>query len=199
MDGTPNPQETPAWRTRGYLPHIDRPGLIQMVTWRLADSMSAERRRDWELLMNHPELAESRRKIQAYLDLGYGNCWLQNPAVAQVIQELLVAQDGIPYKLYAWVIMPNHVHVLVETMPGNSLGTIVKKWKGASARICNQLLGRTGEFWYREYYDRYIRDSDHFARAVQYIHENPVVAGLVKLAAEWPWSSAARLLPERAE
>jgi REP element-mobilizing transposase RayT len=64
-------------------------------------------------------------------------------------------------------------------------------------REANQILGRTGQFGFREYFDRYIRDERHFANAVQYIHENPVKAGLVENPEDWPFSSASH--PREAE
>ena len=52
------------------------------------------------------------------------------------------------------------------------------------------ILGRSGTFWFREYHDRYIRNAEHFANAIRYIEENPVAAGLVKLAKDRPFGSA---------
>jgi hypothetical protein len=85
--------------------------------------------------------------------------------------------------------MPNHVHVLVElwTMP---LGALLKAWKGASANAVNLVLGASGTVWQREYWDRYLRDEVHFRKARHYVESNPVKAGLARMAAEWPFSSA---------
>jgi REP element-mobilizing transposase RayT len=93
--------------------------------------------------------------------------------------------------------MPNHVHVLIA--PTAPLGKIVQSWKsytGRWARMHAAELGiaTSGEaFWMREYWDRYIRDEGHYRRAVDYIHRNPVVAGLCATPEGWRWSSAGYL------
>ena len=74
--------------------------------------------------------------------------------------------------------MPNHVHVLMKQLEGFPLGEIVKSWKVFTAREANAILGRTGQFWMREYHDRRIRDEKHMNRAIMYIRNNPVKAGL---------------------
>jgi len=177
------------WYTRGYLPHCDKPGTLQMVTFRLADAMPAVRRHEWEALLRIEDEREQRTKLEAYLDLGHGECALRNDGAAAVVERVLRRFDGERYRLAAWVIMPNHVHALVElwTMP---LGALLKAWKGASAHAVNLALGGGGTLWQREYWDRYIRDEEHFRKACRYIETNPVKAGLARLAAEWPFSSA---------
>jgi putative transposase len=100
--------------------------------------------------------------------------------------------DGERYRLMAWCIMPNHVHVLIETVAAFRLDQVLHSWKSYTAQKANEALGRKGPFWAREYYDRYIRDDQHFADAVAYIEQNPVKAGLVETAAAWRYSSAAR-------
>ncbi len=86
--------------------------------------------------------------------------------------------------------MPNHVHILIEVFNGFSLSEIIHSWKSFSANQINKLLNRTGQVWMMEYFDRYIRDYEHFDKVVNYIHNNPVKAGLVKNPAEYRWSSA---------
>ena len=92
-------------------------------------------------------------------------------------------------ELGAFVIMPNHVHVMIETRMGFPLQEILHSWKSFTANQANKLLGRSGEFWQREYFDRYIRNAEHYVQAVGYIEENPVKAGLAKVKMDWPWSS----------
>jgi REP element-mobilizing transposase RayT len=94
------------------------------------------------------------------------------------------------YRLQAWTIMPNHVHVLISSMTGFPVGTVVSSWKRFSARQANARLGRTGAFWQDDYWDRFIRNDEHFAATVSYIDANPVKAGLVDAAPLWPWGSA---------
>ncbi len=96
------------------------------------------------------------------------------------------------YRLLAWVIMPNHVHVLIDPM--TKLARIVQAWKSVSAHRILPLLGadRPRVLWQREYWDRFIRDERHCQQAMAYIHANPVTAGLVMNGAEWRWGSAGR-------
>ena len=97
--------------------------------------------------------------------------------------------------MLAWCLMPNHVHVVMEPLAAYPLGGIVRSWKTFTARRANAVLGRTGAFWYEDYFDRFMRDEDHFSRTVHYVEENPVKAGLVAAAADWRWSSARRRKP----
>jgi REP element-mobilizing transposase RayT len=177
------------WHTRGYLPHCDVPGILQMVTFRQADAMPASRRNEWEALLKIKDEREKRIKVEAYLDLGYGSCVLKQPPLALAVEQAILRFDGRRYRLVAWVIMPNHVHAVVEpwSLP---LGELLRAWKGVSANAANRLLGRSGQLWQEEYWDRYIRDEAHFRKAVRYIESNPVKAGLACAAAEWPFGSA---------
>ena len=77
--------------------------------------------------------AERYRRIERYLDAGYGDCWLRRPEIATLVQDALLHFDGIRYRLLAWVVMPNHVHLLIETEPGFPLPGVVQSWKGFTA------------------------------------------------------------------
>jgi REP element-mobilizing transposase RayT len=88
------------------------------------------------------------------------------------------------------VIMPNHAHWLMRPMPGWALSDIMKSVKGSSARLINNRLGRKGAVWMADYFDRYIRGANHFEKAVRYIENNPVKAGLCCASEDWPFSSA---------
>jgi REP element-mobilizing transposase RayT len=177
------------WYSSKYLPHFDCPGAQQYVTYRLVDSLPAERKSEWAAILNVEDKLEKQRQLECYLDLGRGACHLRNSRLAEVVQENLWHHDGVQYRLLAWVIMPNHVHALIEVWQ-TPLGEILKGWKGYTSKIANKFLGCEGAFWQDDYFDRYIRDEDHYRRVVSYIENNPVKAGLVRLAAEWPWSSA---------
>jgi putative transposase len=98
--------------------------------------------------------------------------------------------DGKRYSLLAWCVMPNHVHVLVETRPDHRMGRIVHSWKSYTGVAANRLLSRTGAFWAREYFDRFMRDEDHVARTAAYIEGNPVKARLCENVSDWRFSSA---------
>jgi putative transposase len=178
------------WNQRGYLPHFDADTLIQFITFRLADSLP--KAIFDELTAAGSGSADLRQRIEATVDSGLGSCALRDPVVATMVQDALRHVDGERYKLFAWTIMPNHVHVPIEQNMGFPLGDIARSWKSFTAKTANKQLGRTGVFWEPDYFDRYIRDQAHFDAAVHYIHENPVKAGLVARAADWRWSSAWR-------
>jgi REP element-mobilizing transposase RayT len=133
---------------------------------------------------------ERRRRIEAYLDTGVGTAWLKNRDVASVVQGALLFFDGLRYRLPAWVVMPNHVHVLLKAESGNSLSSILHSWKSYTSNKANKLLRRQGEFWQEDYFDRYIRNAEHFQYAIDYIENNPVKAGLCGKRADWEFSSA---------
>jgi len=91
--------------------------------------------------------------------------------------------------------MPNHIHALIETQEGFPLADVLHSWKSFTSHKANELLRRNGEFWQREYLDRYVRNAEHYEKVVAYIEENPVKAGLVRLKTDWPWSSARFRIP----
>jgi len=98
--------------------------------------------------------------------------------------------DGTRYSLLEWCVMPNHVHVLVRPDTGRGLAEVVGGWKSWSAREANRVIGRTGVFWAPDYFDRFIRDSEHLDACRAYIRHNPVTAGLVAAPQDWLWGSA---------
>ena len=192
------PVKTKGWYSRGYLPHFNALGALQFITFRLADSLPQEvldriERELEQMPMTEREL-ERYKKIERWLDRGLGCCALRHPQMALLTQEALQHADGESYRLIEWCIMPNHVHVLIEQKI--SLPKILQSWKSYTGRWAmahNVELGLgvpPGHFWMREYWDRFIRDEDHFNRVVNYIRENPVKAGLCDKASDWPWSSA---------
>ncbi len=189
-------QTTPkGWHSRGYLPHFDTPDVFQAVTFRLNDSLpqAVWERRDDSLDHRPPRFgvaALRRAAIETALDAGHGSCILRDPPVATLVQEALMAFHGRRYWLAAWVIMPNHVHALLQPWPGTGLSGILHSWKSYSAKGINALLGRTGPVWQRDYFDRFIRDAAHYERAAAYIRNNPVTAGLVDRLEDWPFGSA---------
>jgi REP element-mobilizing transposase RayT len=121
-----------------------------------------------------------------------GPLWLKDPRLARLVADSLrfgESELGL-YQLRAWVVMANHVHLVV--FPQAPLWRITKAIKGYTARQANQLLGRTGRpFWQHESFDRWVRDCYELERIVRYVEANPVKAALVRSAEEWPWSSAA--------
>jgi REP element-mobilizing transposase RayT len=188
-------------RTRGRLPHWEKESATYFITFRLADSLPksilekiASEREALVKTANqlHRELSPDERKklqrlstpiIEKYLDTGAGACHLQNPAIAEEITKTLRHFDEKRYRLFAWCVMPNHVHAVVKLFPGHTLATVVHSWKSFTARRANALLGRQGTFWQREYYDHLIRNESEFERAVNYVADNPEKAKL----RNWKW------------
>jgi putative transposase len=198
-----------AWHSRGYLPHFDDGRSIQTITYRLGDSLPAHVLAQLE----EQTLDDDKRRaaIEHYLDAGHGSCVLREPANAQTVLDTWLHSNGDRFQLHAWVVMPNHVHVLVEALNGHAMGDLVSAWKSVSARKIlpgtATVLGRIPadatedgrgpnkpvkrHLWQLDYYDRFIRNERHYRAAMDYIHQNPVKGGLVSRAADWPWSSAA--------
>jgi putative transposase len=177
------------WHQRGYLPHRDNRGLNQFVTFRLLDGLPASRRGEWEALLGIEDNRQRRTRLEEYLDRGYGECWLGQPPIAALAEAALRHFNSERYQLLAWVIMLNHVHVLVQVWE-TPLARVVQSWKGFIAREANKLLKREGSFWEREYWDTYMRDEAQLIKATSYIEQNPVKARLVTEAKARPWSSA---------
>lgn len=174
------------WHSRGYLPHFDDPALIQTVTFRLADSLPRSKQHLFEI----EDDGQKRREIEKCLNRGYGSCSLRRPEIAREVEDALLHFEGERYRMLAWVVMHNHVHAIFEPLYGFSLGEIIDSWKGHTVSVANRILGRKGHFWAKDYFDRYVRDVDHFHIAIRYVHENPVKAGIAQTAATFRWSSA---------
>src|SRR5712692_5179423 len=130
------------WHSRGYLPHFDAAEITQNVTFRLADSLPQAVLERWksEIRADSETGADSalRLRIEHYLDQGYGGCALRDARIATVVQESLLHFDGERYRLLAWVVMPNHVHLLLEMVHGYSLSSIVHSWKSFTAKEANK-------------------------------------------------------------
>jgi putative DNA methylase len=176
------------WHQRGYLPHFDAPGVTQFVTFQLHDSFPVTRRAEFEAILKEPDESAKRRKLEAWLDRGHGECWLRRPDVAGLVEKTLLAGDGGDCRMQAWVVMPYHVHLVVDVWDV-PLVKLINGWKGKTSREANKLLGRRGAFWQEDYYDTLIRDEAHLKRAIRYTEQNPAKAFLTKAVRDWPWSS----------
>jgi putative transposase len=170
------------WVSRGYLPHFDTPEVIQAVTFRLAGSLPPE------VMERFSHEADASAKVDAFLDSGHDRCLLRRPDIADLVEPALLHFDGERYRLLAWVVMPNHVHVLVQ--PGVPLADLLHSWKSFTGKAINRLIGERGQIWQPDYFDRYIRDDSHLCAARAYVEGNPVKAGLCSKAKDWRWSSA---------
>ena len=191
---------------RGHLPHWNQFGKLQFVTFRLADSLPqdklAELRADKEAFeRQHPRPWSSDTESEYYrhfgsaidrwLDAGYGACCLRFPFVRKIVEDALMHFDGQRYRIHAFVIMPNHVHVLVEPMAEYTMAEILKSWKGFTATEINKVLGTTGALWMHESYDRIIRDEEHYSHVLQYIANNPKALN----ASEYTWRDGLPTVP----
>ena len=174
------------WYVPRKLPHFDAPEVEQAITFRLADALP----RNVGLARRDEGDAAYRRRIAAALDAGYGACLLSDAALASIVEAALLDGAGRRYDLIAWVIMPNHVHVLIVPAVGYRLPDIVHAWKSWTAKAVNRHRGAHGPVWQREYFDRFMRHEDHLAATVVYIEENPVKAGLAATPDGWRFSSA---------
>jgi len=199
------------WHERGYLPHCDFPGLVQFVTFRLADSMPASRRGEWEHLLAIENLREKRTKLEEYLDCGVGECWLRDLRIAKLAEDALLFFHNERCELLAWCVMPNHVHVLVHVWQ-TPLGKLVQSWKRHVATRAEEYLAERRSptrhvseadinaparraalqtlRWEREYWDTFMRDEKQEETAIRYIETNPVKAKLCRAPEDWPFSSA---------
>jgi type I restriction enzyme R subunit len=177
------------------LPHWQQGNAFIFVTWRLADSLPAGVREqlaaekaDWLDRNPQPWDAAQRReyrerfplRIERWLDAGRGACHLRQAEPRRLLASSLRFFDEDRYRMAAFVIMPNHVHLLFQPLGLHELDAIVHSWKSYSARMINQSLNRTGPLWGDGYWDRLVRDSSHFERCRRYIVRNPIQAGLGK-------------------
>jgi menaquinone-specific isochorismate synthase len=189
-------------RSRGYVPHWEGDHATYFVTFRLADSLprdlldrlrqernSLDRACSAGFQPASPDQARASKlrailqKAEQALDSGLGACYLSDPRIAKIVADSIRHFHGQRYCLWAWCIMPNHVHVLFSPLGEHTLESVLHTWKSFSALQANKLLGRTGHFWQREYFDHLVRNEASLLRISSYVLENPQKAGLVN----WPW------------
>jgi putative transposase len=171
------------------LPHWHPQGRAIFLTWRLYGSLPARFVKELQKFSRAPgrQFLEADRILDA---AATGPRWLVKPSIATCAEAALRRGEKLGYfALHAYVVMPNHIHVLLD--PLLPLHRITRGMKGASARDANRALHRQGQpFWQDESFDHWIRNSSQFERIRAYIEHNPVKAGLVKRPDQWPWSSA---------
>ena len=170
------------------IPHWNQPNCVQFVTFRLADSMPQTKLKEYrkvkeQWLSMHPkpwdeDMQEEYDKtftavIDKWLDANYGECFLKDKRVREIVDEALMHSDGERYDMYAYVIMPNHVHVLMTPLGDNTVQSIMGTWKRYSSGRINALLRREGAVWERECFDHLVRNADEFEAYIGYIADNP--------------------------
>lgn len=176
-----------------HLPHWQLDGAFYFLTWRLADSLPKEKLKMWEAeraawLTKHPKPWDARtmqdyrdrfpKRLESWLDSGYGTCHLRKPECASIVAGALRFFDGDRYDLASFVVMPNHVHVLFQLREAQQLEKVAQSWKGFTARQINKFLGRTGALWQQESWDTLLRGLPHLDRCLSYIRQNPSKANL---------------------
>jgi putative DNA methylase len=198
--------------TRRCLPHWYVPGAAHFVTYRLHDSLPPQaladiKARKEQLLRNHPlaDLPEPERqrihkllfaRYDYWLDSREDVAWLNDPRLGAVIRSNLYHHHAKKYYLYAYCVMPTHVHVLFQPIEpfsptssadvgecsdqGSPLSSIMHSLKSYTAHEANRILNRRGAFWQSESYDHWVRDEQELERIVDYIANNPVKANRVK-------------------
>ncbi len=179
------------FREAGTLP---KEILLQIKREREAivrEALAAKRPLTWheqeELFQWHPN------RVDRYLDAGHGGCHLNHPKFAEIVATAVRHFDRERYELREWVVMPNHVHVVVWPMPGFSLSKILHTWKSFSSHEINRSLKqKIVPFWQSESYDHLVRDDDDLARCCRYTLMNPVNAGLCERPEDWKWGSGCR-------
>ncbi|MBQ9417708.1 MAG: transposase, partial [Bacteroidales bacterium] len=173
---------------RAHLPHWHQDGKLQFITFRLADSLPKEKLDELKsdkakFLEQHPEpwdketeakyYAQFGSKIDEWLDAGMGSCILQFPNIREIVCHALEFYNGERYLLHSYVVMPNHVHVLVEMLGEYKTGDVLHTWKRYTSNQINKLIGGSGRLWQHESYDRLIRDKSHYSNVLGYISGNP--------------------------
>ncbi len=175
-----------------HLPHWTQERATYFVTFRLADSLPQEKlkvwhteRNEWLKSHNEPysqeELTEYARlfsqQMEEWLDAGTGSCILKNEENSKIIEQSLLHFDGERYELGSYVIMANHVHVLVAPKSEHKLGEILHSWKSFSANELNKQTGQTGSVWQDESYDHIVRSPEQLRFYTDYIQQNLDLSG----------------------
>jgi putative transposase len=197
---------------RRNLPHFQPDWAVIAVSFRLAFSLPknilsdlAAAKLEYDRIagnLHGPELKKHRREThRMYFDdfdtfigtFSHSHKWLMNVKAANIVAEALIFWDSKRYDLLAYCIMPNHVHMMLTPLNKEDncpypISEILRTIKLHSARKCNELLQRKGQFWHHESYDHVIRNEDDFYYNLHYIMENPVKANLVTRWNEWKFT-----------
>lgn len=178
------------WRD---LPHHDQADATAFVTFRLADSLPAQRLKRWiqerdQFLRKNPKPwsqeqweqfdREFPQKLETWLDEAHGFCPLREQVASKILADALHHFDGDRYILDAFVIMPNHVHAIFKPLKDHDVASILHSWKSYTAKKINEATGRTGSLWQHESFDHLIRSADQLEALRRYIQDNPARAGL---------------------
>jgi REP element-mobilizing transposase RayT len=173
--------------THRKLPHWSQDSRLHFVTFRLADSIPTamtlqlrSQKEAWQLRNSGPLNEEQWKeyyflfseRVQDWLDAGQGRCLLSRPECGNIVAEALRFFQSERYDLDHWVIMPNHVHVLVMPIGEFTLSKILHSWKSFTSHRINKLCGKDGTLWQRESFDHVVRNKAQLMRLRQYIIDN---------------------------
>lgn len=207
---------------KNRLPHIAPIGATFFVTFRLGDSLPAHLVKQWkrEMDLNIMKIKEDndheykqkiyRQRVVFFKNYDhqldhspYGECYLKDQRIADIVQNKIEELDGKVFDLICYCIMPNHVHLLIDTsiqlvgdeknyssneVPENyiQLDDIMKAIKGHTAVRANKILNKTGKFWQKDSFDHYVRNDLELQNIIHYIIHNPVKARLVDKWEDYP-------------
>ncbi len=180
--------------TRSRLPHWEVEGGRYFVTVRCHDSLPHDvvaRLQEVNLSLQRigaasPEFTRMQRQyfltMEKYLDQGAGACLLRRTDAANALVSCLASLEADGALVPHFTIMPNHWHALIAPVVGKTLDLykVMAQLKGRSSRAINEVLGRRGPLWQREWFDRWMRSEEEWVKCRDYIRQNPVKAGLVK-------------------
>lgn len=178
--------------THQNLPHWQQHGATYFITYRLADSIPQEKLRVWKKeidswLATHPDPSDEAARAdyheffarkEEWLDAGHGDCGLKQPEIRDIVVENLRHFDGDRYILDEFVVMPNHVHVIVKPIGENQLSDILHSWKSFTSKAINKSLERRGQLWMDESFDHIVRSWEQLEHYRRYVRENPTKTGL---------------------
>ena len=193
-----------------HLPHIQPPGGIIFITFRLANSLPSkvieQLKFDYLIILklsvkNKKQNLIRETKIKKVIDLydqhlhktKTGPFYLRKKEIAKLVSDSIRFNDGKQYDLLSFCVMPNHVHMLFQPLKISleeyvPISKITHSLKSYTSNCANKILNRSGQFWDHESFDRYSRSNEDTLRIIKYILDNPVDAGLVSKREEWKWS-----------
>ncbi|UCN01108.1 transposase [Sulfurimonas sp. SWIR-19] len=154
------------------LHHISLQEHYQFITFRTQESVDAYVQK---ILANDEKEHIKQFQIDNYLDSSKNGAYLYDEAI-DVFIDVILQKDEHLYDVQIMAIMPNHIHILLKQ--NDDLGKIMQYIKGTSAVELNKLLHKSGKFWAEGYYDKLIRDEEHYVKVYNYIKNNPLKAGL---------------------
>lgn len=190
--------------SRRRLPHWKQDDCTYFITFRLHDSIPKSKLEAWneerfrwlrsrkvdtslslEQILDQLEPKQKQVYYEIYwkgyhdlLDACHGSCVLRDPVNAKILADTFLFFDNQRYRLGDFVIMPNHVHLLVTPFPSHSVTKILHSWKRHSAREINKRTSKEGQLWQHESYDHIVRNEEQLKRIKKYIANNPKNLGV---------------------